>query len=115
VEKLLTAEHLKQLDPLVNNTPRAAQIMPSVPKLHRIVEHKMLPMPCCQMPAASPVSCCINKMCYNGNVTYVMCCYVVVQGPEVRSGDLAEPIILERGQHYTFTITEGEDRLCAVQ
>uniref|UniRef100_A0A383VLV2 Pyruvate kinase n=1 Tax=Tetradesmus obliquus TaxID=3088 RepID=A0A383VLV2_TETOB len=30
------------------------------------------------------------------------------KGPEVRSGDLAEPIPLERGQSLTFTITEGE-------
>jgi hypothetical protein len=29
------------------------------------------------------------------------------QGPEVRSGDLAEPIDLEVGQRYTFTIEEG--------
>lgn len=30
------------------------------------------------------------------------------KGPEVRSGDLAEPIEMSRGQSYTFTITEGE-------
>lgn len=30
------------------------------------------------------------------------------QGPEVRSGDLAEPIEMQRGESYTFTITEGK-------
>ena len=30
-----------------------------------------------------------------------------IQGPEVRSGDLSEPIIMEKGQKYTFTIREG--------
>jgi len=30
------------------------------------------------------------------------------KGPEVRSGDLAEPIEMLRGQSYTFTITEGQ-------
>lgn len=34
--------------------------------------------------------------------------HFLLQGPEVRSGDLAEPIPLERGQSLTFTITEGE-------
>jgi hypothetical protein len=30
-----------------------------------------------------------------------------MQGPEVRSGDLAEPLDLEKGQRLTFTIQEG--------
>jgi pyruvate kinase len=30
------------------------------------------------------------------------------QGPEVRSGDLAEPVALVTGDEWTFTIKEGE-------
>lgn len=29
------------------------------------------------------------------------------QGPEVRSGDLPQPITLETGQEFTFTIRRG--------
>jgi pyruvate kinase len=46
-------------------------------------------------------------------MTYVTW-YCDMQGPEVRSGDLAEPILLERGQQYTFTITEGEGKALTV-
>jgi hypothetical protein len=31
----------------------------------------------------------------------------VFQGPEVRSGDLPRPIMLEKGQEFTFTIKRG--------
>lgn len=31
----------------------------------------------------------------------------ILQGPEVRSGDLPQPINLERGQEFTFTIKRG--------
>lgn len=31
-----------------------------------------------------------------------------MQGPEVRSGDLTEPVELVPGDEWTFTITEGE-------
>lgn len=31
----------------------------------------------------------------------------VFQGPEVRSGDLPQPIILKPGQEFTFTIQSG--------
>ena len=34
---------------------------------------------------------------------------MAVQGPEVRSGDLAEPAELVPGDKWTFTITEGEN------
>lgn len=33
--------------------------------------------------------------------------YCLPQGPEVRSGDLPEPINLETGQEFTFTIKRG--------
>lgn len=48
-----------------------------------------------------------------------MCCEVVMntrecettnfflQGPEVRSGDLPQPIMLEEGQEFNFTIKRG--------
>jgi hypothetical protein len=40
--------------------------------------------------------------------TELLCCPAVGrQGPEVRSGDLAEPLDLVKGQRLTFTIQEG--------
>lgn len=32
------------------------------------------------------------------------------QGPEVRSGDLPQPLMLESGQEFTFTIKRGVGR-----
>lgn len=36
--------------------------------------------------------------------SFEFCCY---QGPEVRSGDLPQPIMLTPGQEFTFTIRRG--------
>ena len=33
--------------------------------------------------------------------------FSLCQGPEVRSGDLPQPIQLEKGQEFTFTIKRG--------
>lgn len=33
--------------------------------------------------------------------------YFILQGPEVRSGDLPQPILLETGQEFTFSIRRG--------
>lgn len=33
--------------------------------------------------------------------------FMMWQGPEVRSGDLPQPITLETGQEFTFTIRRG--------
>ena len=33
--------------------------------------------------------------------------FSLFQGPEVRSGDLPQPIQLEKGQEFTFTIKRG--------
>jgi pyruvate kinase len=33
--------------------------------------------------------------------------FYVFQGPEVRSGDLPQPILLKTGQEFTFTIKSG--------
>lgn len=33
--------------------------------------------------------------------------FYVFQGPEVRSGDLPQPIMLKTGQEFTFTIQSG--------
>lgn len=30
-----------------------------------------------------------------------------IQGPEVRSGDLSQPILLKEGQEFNFTIRRG--------
>ena len=34
---------------------------------------------------------------------------MALQGPEVRSGDLAEPVTLVTGDEWVFTIKEGEN------
>lgn len=33
--------------------------------------------------------------------------YVFVKGPEVRSGDVPQPIFLKEGQEFSFTIKRG--------
>lgn len=33
--------------------------------------------------------------------------FVLIQGPEVRSGDLPQPVTLTSGQEFTFTIRRG--------
>lgn len=32
---------------------------------------------------------------------------IFIQGPEVRSGDVPQPILLKEGQEFTFTIKRG--------
>lgn len=34
-------------------------------------------------------------------------CYLDAQGPEVRSGDVPQPITLHEGQEFNFTIERG--------
>lgn len=41
------------------------------------------------------------------NVSSVFLRSSIVQGPEVRSGDLPQPIMLKKGDEYTFTIKRG--------
>ena len=38
---------------------------------------------------------------------YLIFIFLHSQGPEVRSGDLPQPIILNPGQEFTFTIQRG--------
>lgn len=40
-------------------------------------------------------------------VWYLIFFFFIFQGPEVRSGDLPQPIMLESGQEFTFTIKRG--------
>eukprot|EP00775_Hariotina_reticulata_P005144 gene5144-5384_t len=44
---------------------------------------------------------------YNASGRGCIATMLDTKGPEVRSGDLAEPLLLTKGQQYTFTITEG--------
>ena len=49
---------------------------------------------------------------YLSNQEYLILCYLIFifldsQGPEVRSGDLPQPIMLMPGQEFTFTIQRG--------
>lgn len=58
---------------------------------------------------------CIVKSC-TVNEFSITCSYLyhsfdpfwcITQGPEVRSGDVAQPILLKEGQEFNFTIKRG--------
>lgn len=46
---------------------------------------------------------------------YMSSTTLLLQGPEVRSGDVAQPILLKEGQEFNFTTKRGvssEDTVC---
>ena len=44
---------------------------------------------------------------FYASIVYLGCFFFFNQGPEVRSGDLPQPIMLSPGQEFTFTIRRG--------